>query len=53
MNALNVPLIPVIRDMEVTGIRVDQQLLFRLGQEFSDDMQKLERQIYETAGRSL
>lgn len=47
------PLIPVIRDMEVTGIRVDQQLLFQLGQEFTDDLLKLERQIYEAAGRSF
>ncbi len=47
------PLIPVIRDMEVSGIRVDQQLLFQLGQEFTDDMFKLERQIYEAAGRSF
>lgn len=47
------PLIPVIQDMEITGIRVDQQLLFRLGQEFTNDMLKLERQIYEVAGRSF
>ena len=47
------PLIPIIKDMEVTGVRVDQQLLFKLGQEFSDDMQKLERKIYESAGQSF
>ncbi|MBX3487610.1 MAG: DNA polymerase I [Candidatus Paracaedibacteraceae bacterium] len=47
------PLIPIIKDMEVTGVRIDQQLLFKLGQEFSDDMQKLERKIYESAGQSF
>ncbi|MBW8310239.1 MAG: DNA polymerase I [Candidatus Paracaedibacteraceae bacterium] len=47
------PLIPIIADMELVGVRADQQLLFRLGQEFSDEMQHLERRIYELAGRAF
>ncbi|WP_010297943.1 DNA polymerase I [Candidatus Odyssella thessalonicensis] len=47
------PLIPIIAEMELTGIRVDQQLLFKLGREFGDEMQHLERRIYELAGRAF
>jgi DNA polymerase I len=45
------PLIPVITAMELTGVRVDPQLLFQLGQEFSVDLQRLTNQIYEHAGQ--
>lgn len=47
------PLIPIITQMELTGVRIDQQLLFKLGQEFSDEMQTLERHIYDLAGRAF
>lgn len=47
------PLIPVIRNMEITGVRVDHQLLFALGQDYSSEMQRLERQIYDAVGRSF
>jgi DNA polymerase-1 len=47
------PLIPVIAGMELTGVRADQQLLFKLGQEYTEEMQRLERRIYELAGRAF
>jgi DNA polymerase-1 len=47
---IELPLIPVLTRMEVTGIRIDQDLL----QRFSDDLRKrlseLETQVYEAAG---
>lgn len=47
------PLIHIITNMELAGIRVDQQLLFKLGQEYSDEMQRLERKVYDLAGHSF
>lgn len=44
------PLIPVISWMESTGIRINQPLLYGLGKEFSQEMQKLEQVIYQLAG---
>lgn len=47
------PIIQVIADMEARGIKVDQQLLFRIGQEFTKEMQRLELEIYQLAGRQF
>lgn len=47
------PLIQIIADMETAGVHVDQQLLFRLSQQFSQEMDILERKIYELAGRAF
>lgn len=44
------PLIPVIADMEYTGIKVDPSVLNRLSQDFSKGMAVLEEDIYKLAG---
>lgn len=47
------PLIQIVADMETSGIRVDQQLLFTLSQRFAEEMVVLERKIYGLAGHSF
>ena len=47
---IELPLIPVLVDMEWTGIAIDQPLFRRLSQELAQDLARLERQITEAAG---
>lgn len=47
------PLIQVIADMETAGVRINAQLLYELGDRFSQEMLILERRIYELAGRAF
>ncbi len=44
------PLVPVISRMEGHGIKINQPLLYRLGKDFAEEMQKLELKIYDLAG---
>lgn len=44
------PLVPVISRMEGLGIKINQPILYRLGKDFVEEMQKLEAQIYGLAG---
>ena len=43
------PLVPVIGRMERRGIKVDREYLARLSREFSEEIVRLERRIYEAA----
>jgi len=47
---IELPLIPVLVDMEWTGIRIDQPLFRELARELAQDLARLERQIAEAAG---
>ncbi|MGI9518219.1 MAG: DNA polymerase I [Pirellulaceae bacterium] len=47
---VEMPLIQVLADMEYTGIRVDRDVLQRLSQEFSQEIDDLRKQIFELAG---
>jgi DNA polymerase-1 len=47
------PLVPVIADMEATGVLVDREELSRLSATFAEEMAKLELQIHELAGESF
>ncbi len=44
------PLVRVIADMEIAGIKVDAAVLARLSEEFSGRIATLEREIHELAG---
>jgi DNA polymerase-1 len=46
---LELPLVPVLADMEQTGIAVDLEVLAELGEWLGDRMAALRRQIYELA----
>ncbi len=53
LNTLELPLVPVLVDMEWEGIAVDQALFARLGNELGRDLQALEARIGAAAGMSV
>ncbi len=52
-ETLERPLVPVLADMEMTGIRVDRTVLARLSQEFAERMADLERTAHALAGETF
>ncbi|MCB2081858.1 MAG: DNA polymerase I [Hyphomicrobiales bacterium] len=52
-ETLERPLLPVLAEMEEAGVCVDPSVLARLSQKFAEEMQTLEKQIYEAAGREF
>jgi DNA polymerase-1 len=51
VTRIEMPLIPVLAQMELDGIRVDVAFLEKLGQDFQHELAKLEEKIYALAGR--
>jgi DNA polymerase I len=47
---VEMPLIPILADMERIGIRIDPQVLAQLSVEFSGKLLRLEQEIYTLAG---
>jgi DNA polymerase-1 len=47
------PLIPVVAGMEREGIRVDRARLAKLSEEFSHEINRLEREIHKVAGQEF
>ncbi len=47
------PLVPVLANMERTGIKVDRDVLRRMSNDFAQRLSELETQIHEMAGRSF
>lgn len=47
------PLIPVLADMEMTGVLVDPDVLSELSEQMSVEIDSFERQIHEAAGESF
>ncbi|MEN8657612.1 MAG: DNA polymerase I, partial [Marivita sp.] len=47
------PLVPVLADMEMSGIKVDRDTLSRMSNAFSQKMAGLEDEIYELVGRKF
>ncbi len=47
---LEIPLAPVIADMEETGVRVDTGILSELSRRFTGDLHGLEQEIFRLAG---
>ena len=50
---VELPLIPVLADMELAGVRVDTAYLQELSEDFGKMLQETETQIYEIAGESF
>lgn len=50
---IEIPLVKVLADMEREGIRVDVAFLQSLSQNLTEDIKKLEQDIYETAGEKF
>ncbi|WP_136685069.1 DNA polymerase I [Falsirhodobacter xinxiangensis] len=50
-ETLERPLVPVLADMEMAGIRVDRDTLSRMSNAFAQKMAGLEAEIHELAGR--
>lgn len=53
LTELEMPLVPVLVDMEWEGIRIDGPLFARLANELGRDLQALERKIAVSAGASV
>lgn len=47
------PLINVLADMEITGFKVDKDMLKQLGEEFSLELSNLTKEIYTLAGEEF
>jgi DNA polymerase-1 len=47
------PLIPIVADMELAGIKVDRAQLNKLSKDFSDRLAELETQIHKLAGHEF
>jgi DNA polymerase-1 len=52
-DELEVPLIPVLAEMEFTGIRLDAGFLKRLSDQMSGQLAAMEREIHRLAGREF
>jgi len=52
-DEVELPLIPVLVDMESTGVAVDIKYLAELGGEIAERMRKLEKEIYNIAGSPI
>ncbi|MEM9575532.1 MAG: DNA polymerase I [Pseudomonadota bacterium] len=52
-ETLERPMVPVLAEIERTGIKVDRDTLSRMSNAFSQKMAALEDEIYETTGRKF
>jgi DNA polymerase-1 len=52
-NEIEIPLIPVLAEMERTGVAIDEDYLHHLSEEIRTRMGGLEKEIYELAGRPI
>jgi DNA polymerase-1 len=53
LRDVEMPLVPVLTDMEWTGIRVDQSILAGLSSALAADLERLQREIAAVAGEEL
>ena len=52
-ETLERPLVPVLADMEMAGVKVDRDTLSRMSGKFAQSMAALEEEIHELAGESF
>lgn len=52
-HEIEMPLMPVLAQMERNGVRLDTEALSETGEQFRQRMQQLETEIYELAGHSF
>ena len=50
---IEMPLVPVLAEMERTGVRLDTEALRETSVAYTERMQQIEREIYEIAGESF
>ncbi|MBW1956168.1 MAG: DNA polymerase I [Deltaproteobacteria bacterium] len=50
-DTVEMPLVPVLKDMEMHGVRVDQNRLRQLSESFQHQLETLEEDIYSMAGQ--
>jgi DNA polymerase-1 len=50
LREIELPLLPVLRDMEYAGVRLDLELLREMGKELERDMSRIEEECYRLAG---
>jgi DNA polymerase-1 len=53
METVEMPLVPVLKDMEMQGVSVDKKKLHDLSKSFEHQLQQIEQQIYEVAGETF
>ena len=53
MKDVELPLIPVLSSMELAGIRVDAERLASMGERFTVELSRLEKECYEAAGKEF
>ncbi len=52
-DEIEMPLVPILSEMERTGVLVDIEFLDRLNREFSLELESIEKTVYELAGGSF
>lgn len=52
-NEVELPLVPVLREMEQAGVRIDVPKLHEAEQQLTAELTRLEQEIYRLAGRSF
>jgi DNA polymerase-1 len=52
-DRFELPLVPVLVDMELKGIKIDSEELARQGKLLGEDIQRLEKQIHDSAGEAF
>ncbi len=52
-DEIELPLIPVLAGIEATGVRIDDHALAGLGREFSEEIGRLEQEIYRDVGHEF
>ncbi|RJP84232.1 MAG: DNA polymerase I [Desulfobacteraceae bacterium] len=52
-ETVEMPLVPVLMRMEMTGIRVDKDRLFETSKHLSQQLEQIEQQIYSVAGEEF
>ncbi|MGC1343803.1 MAG: DNA polymerase I [Candidatus Binataceae bacterium] len=50
---IEMPVAAILAEMEATGIGIDADALKKIGDEFGEQLKRLERECYELAGREL
>jgi DNA polymerase-1 len=52
-DTIEIPLLPVLVDMETTGVKVDQSVLLNFSKQLTVELKQLEQHIYQLAGESF
>ena len=53
LEAIDLPLTPVLADMEMTGVLIDLPLFSELAQELGKRLARIEKQVYESVGKTF